>query len=115
MKLTRAIRELVTQIVARDVAAGVELARSLGYSMPKDFAVGVSFVEDGDLTRVRMRLDDASHDAIVRLPHLDGRETLARTDALWSVPGSTSTAKHSSSRSDGSTSILRRVLPQRLP
>jgi hypothetical protein len=83
MKLTRAIRDLVTQIVARDVAAGVELARSIGYSMPKDFAVGVSFVEDGEFTRIWLRLDDVSHDAIVRLPHLDGRQSLTTTDAMW--------------------------------
>jgi hypothetical protein len=83
MKLTAAIRELVTQIVARDVAAGVELARSIGHPMPKDFDVGVRFVEDGDRTRIRMRLDDATHDAIVQLPHLDGRLSIATVDAMW--------------------------------
>jgi hypothetical protein len=83
MKLTTEIKELVTQIVARDVAAGVELARSIGHQMPKDFAVGVRFVEDGERTRVRMRLDDATHDAIVTLPHLDGRLSLVTVDAMW--------------------------------
>jgi hypothetical protein len=83
MKLNHAIRELVTQIVARNVAAGVELARSIGHPMPKDFTIGVRFVEDGEDTRVRMRLDDATYDAIVRLPHLDGRQSLATTDAMW--------------------------------
>jgi len=83
MKLTSAIRELVTQIVARDVAAGVELARSIGHPMPKDFAVGVRFVEDGDRTRIQMRLDDATHDAIVQLPHLDGRLSIVTVDAMW--------------------------------
>jgi hypothetical protein len=83
MKLTTAIRELVTQIVARDVAAGVELARSIGHQMPKDFAVGVRFVEDGDRTLIRMRLDDVTHDAIVQLPHLDGRLSLRTVDAMW--------------------------------
>ena len=83
MKLTAAIRELVTQIVARDVAAGVELARSIGHSMPKDFAVGVRFIEDGDRTRIQMRLDDATHDAIVQLPHLDGRLSIVTVDAMW--------------------------------
>ena len=83
MKLTAAIRELVTQIVARDVAAGVELARSIGHAMPKDFDVGVRFVEDGDRTRIRMRLDDATHDAIVQLPHLDGRLSIVTVDAMW--------------------------------
>jgi hypothetical protein len=83
VKLTAEIKELITQIVARDVAAGVELARSIGHPMPKDFAVGVRFVEDGDCTRVRMRLDDATHDAIVRLPHLDGLQSLATTNAMW--------------------------------
>jgi hypothetical protein len=83
MKLTADIRELVTQIVARDVAAGVELARSIGHAMPKDFAVGVRFVEDGPRTRIRMRLDDATHDSIVELPHLDGRQALTTVDAMW--------------------------------
>jgi hypothetical protein len=83
MKLTPAIHELVTQIVARDVAAGVELARSIGHPMPKDFAVGVRFIEDGARTRIRMRLDDVTHDAIVQLPHLDGLQSLVTTDAMW--------------------------------
>lgn len=83
MKLTASIRELVTQIVARDVAAGVELARSIGHQMPKDFAVGVRFIEDGDQTRIRMRLDDATYDSIVNLPYLDGRISLKTVDAMW--------------------------------
>ena len=83
MKLTADIRELVTQIVARDVAAGVELARSIGHPMPKDFDVGVRFIDDGERTRVRMRLDDATHDSIVQLPHLDGRLPIKTVDAMW--------------------------------
>ena len=83
MKLTLAIRELVTQIVARDVAAGVELARSIGHPMPREFDVGVRFVDDGPRTRVRMRLDDATYDAIVELPHLDGRLSVKRVDEMW--------------------------------
>ena len=83
MKLNATICELVTQIVARDVAAGVELARSIGHPMPKDFDVGVRFVDDGVRTRIRMRLDDATYDAIVYLPHLDGRMSLATCDAMW--------------------------------
>ena len=83
MKLTAEIREFVTQIVARDVAAGVELARSIGHPMPKDFAVGVRFIEDGDRTRIRMRLDDATYDAIVQLPHLDGRLSIVAVDRMW--------------------------------
>jgi hypothetical protein len=85
MKFNSAIRELVTQIVARDVAAGVELARSIGHPMPRDFAVGVRFIEDGECTRVRMRLDDATHDSVVRLPHLDGLQSLVTTDGMWKV------------------------------
>lgn len=83
MKLNAAIRELVTQIIARDVAAGVELARSIGHPMPNDFDVGVRFIDDGDRTRVRMRLDDATHDSIVQLPHLDGRLSLMTVDSMW--------------------------------
>lgn len=85
MKMTADIHNLVTQIVARDVAAGVELARSIGHQMPRDFAVGVRFIEDGESTRVRMRLDDATHDAIVLLPGLDGRLSIVTVDAMWKV------------------------------
>jgi len=87
MKTDAAIRELVTQIVARDVAAGVELARSIGHQMPKDFAVGVRFIEDGPRTRIRMRLDDVTYDAIVQLPHLDGRNgvSIKTVDHMWKV------------------------------
>lgn len=84
MRLTPSIKTLITNIVARDIAAGVELARSLGHKMPKDFDVGVSFLEDGDgRTRIRMRLNDACYDAIVTLPHLDGQLSLQRVDAMW--------------------------------
>ena len=83
MKLTADIRELVTQIVARDVAAGVELARSIGHPMPQAFDVGVRFIEEGAQTRIRMRLDDATHDAIVQLPHLDGRLSIKAVDTMW--------------------------------
>ena len=83
MKMTPNIRELVTQIVVRDVAAGVELARSIGHPMPKDFDVGVRFSEYGDRTRVRMRLDDATYDSIVQLPHLDGQLSIATIDKMW--------------------------------
>lgn len=81
--MTAQIRELATQIIARYVAAGVELARTLGHAMPRDFAVGVRFIEDGHCTRVRMRLDDAEHDAVVLLPRLDGQMSLASVDAMW--------------------------------
>ena len=84
MKLTSPIEAFVTAIVARDVAAGVELARSLGYPMPKDFDVGVRFHEERDgRTRISMRLDDARHDALVWLPYLDGRISNARADTMW--------------------------------
>lgn len=83
MKLNAPICDLVTQIVARDIAAGVELARSIGHPMPKDFTVGVRFVKDGERTRIRMRLDDAIYDSIVTLPHLDGRISIASTDVMW--------------------------------
>jgi hypothetical protein len=79
------IKDLVTQIVARDVAAGVELARSLGHAMPKDFQVGVRFIKDGEKMRVRIRLDDVTYDAIVQLPYLDGRHSLPMVDAMWKV------------------------------
>ena len=51
--------------------------------MPKDFDVGVRFVEDGDRTRIQMRLDAATHDAIVQLPHLDGRLSIVTVESMW--------------------------------
>jgi hypothetical protein len=81
--LTREIETLVTHIVARDVAAGVELARSLGYEMPADFDVGVRFIQDGARTRIRMRLNDVSHDSIVYLPDISGSLPLRRVDEMW--------------------------------
>jgi hypothetical protein len=83
--LTKATEALVTSIIARDVAAGVELARSLGYKMPKEFDVGVTFIHEprnlvGRLPpsappdwpmRIRMRMGDASYDSLVTLPELE--------------------------------------------
>ncbi len=83
------IHNLVTQIVARDVATGVELARSIGHKMPASFDVGVTFMKlgvgrEGVKTRVRIRLDDATYDSIVDLPHLDDRAPSMRVvDAMW--------------------------------
>lgn len=84
MKTDAHIEFMVTQIIARDIAAGVELARSLGYSMPVEFDIGVRFIEDThERTRIRMRLDDAVYDVIVHLPHLDGTLPLRQVDAMW--------------------------------
>jgi hypothetical protein len=82
--LTKATEAIVTNIVARDVAAGVELARSLGYKMPKEFDVGVRFIsEPRNLLvpvsatppdwpmRIRTRMADASYDSLVTLPELE--------------------------------------------
>ena len=86
MKLTPDIEGLITQIVARDVAAGVELARSIGYKMPKDFAVGVRFLayHSGN-TCIRIRLEDATYNSIVQLPDLNGSLSLKTVDAMWKV------------------------------
>ena len=83
MKMTHDIKALVTQIVARDIAAGVELARSMGHRMPAEFDVGVRFLEDGGKTRVRMRMNDATHDAIVSLPDLISAHSLQIVDTMW--------------------------------
>jgi hypothetical protein len=83
--LTKATEAIVTNIIARDVAAGVELVRSLGYKMPVEFDVGVRFISeprkligripDGSLPdwpmRIRMRMADVTHDALVMLPELE--------------------------------------------
>lgn len=83
MRTTPEIENLVTQVLARDIAAGVELARSLGYVMPTDFTIGIKFMFAGSRTRVRMRLDDVTHDSFVMLPDLNGRQSLPETDRLW--------------------------------
>lgn len=80
---TPVIEALMTQIIARDIAAGVELARSLGHRMPSDFDVGVRFIADGRITRIRMRLDDVTYDSIVELPDLEGRQSLQITAVMW--------------------------------
>ena len=84
--LTKATEAIITNIVARDVAAGVELARSLGYKMSAEFDVGVTFLHEprnlvGRLPpggpppdwplRIRMRMVDATYDSRVTLPELD--------------------------------------------
>jgi hypothetical protein len=79
------IESLMTQIIARDIAAGVELARSLGHCMPAAFDVGVRFIAAGEVTRIRMRLDDVTYDSIVRLPDLEGHQSLRVTAAMWEV------------------------------
>jgi hypothetical protein len=100
--LTKTTEAIVTNIIARDVAAGVELARSLGYKMLKDFDVGVRFIYEpriliGHLLptppdwpmRIRMRMADASYDTLVVLPELDqprsGRFRISTADvaAKW--------------------------------
>lgn len=83
MKMTASIESLVTHIVARDIAAGVELARSMGYLMPHDYEIGVRFIADGQPTRIRMRLNDVTYDSLVTLPDLDGRMSLRKVDEMW--------------------------------
>jgi hypothetical protein len=75
----------MTQIIARDVAAGVEFARSLGFRLPADFDIGVRFIDDGARTRIRMRLNDATYDSIVKLPDLDGNQPLRVIATMWEV------------------------------
>ncbi len=80
--------ELITQIVARDVALGVEMARSIGHRMPVEYDVGFSKrVENldrtGIKTRITLRLDDARHDVLVLVPYLDGRSTMRDVDEKW--------------------------------
>ena len=89
--LTKAIEALITNIVARDVAAGVELARSLGYKMPKEFDVGVRFIGEprklkgyfsgeppDHPMRIRMRLADVTYDSLVTLPELEESSSWGR-------------------------------------
>ena len=101
---TKATEAMITNIIARDVAAGVELARSLGYKMPKEFDVGVTIIhEPRNLVghflptppdwpvRIRMRMADASYDSRVTLPEIEqlrwGRYSISLADvsAKWEV------------------------------
>lgn len=80
--------ELITHIVARDVAYGVEMARSIGHRMPIEYDVGFSKrIENLDQAGIRMRitlrLDDARHDVLVLVPYLDNRSTMREVDEKW--------------------------------
>lgn len=71
------IESIMTHILARDVAAGVEMARSLGYVMPANFDIGIKFQQTergyGDCVpyRVTLRLNDAHYSSLVALPNFD--------------------------------------------
>lgn len=84
--------ELLAQIIARDVACGVEMARSIGHRMPLEYDVGFTRKSLmigrlpgalGVQTVITLRLDDATYDVRVLVPYLDGRTTLAQVDELW--------------------------------
>lgn len=86
--MTNDILDLVTQIVARDVSTGVEMARSIGHKMPKNFTIGVRIAgvtpgKNGEVTRVRIRLDDVFYDSILTVPFMDGRMSLGKVDMMW--------------------------------
>lgn len=66
--MTNDILDLVTQIVARDVSTGVEMARSIGHKMPKNFAIGVRIAgvtpgKNGEVTRVASGVRETSTEA----------------------------------------------------
>jgi hypothetical protein len=79
---------LLAHIIARDVAYGVEMARSIGHRMPVEYDVGFSGrmeqpLSTGIATRIRLRLDDAIYEVPVIVPYLDGRTTIQQVDRLW--------------------------------
>ena len=86
--MTNDILDLVTQIVARDVSTGVEIWRSIGHKMPKNFSIGVRIAgvtpgKNGEVTRVRIRLDDVFYDSILTVPFMDGRMSMDKVDVMW--------------------------------
>ncbi len=85
--LSKGHEAIVIQIVARDVVVGVEMARSLGYPMPKDFNVGFQITNCEDLktgqkTRITLRLDDVTYNSILLLPYLNGLHSMPMVDRL---------------------------------
>ena len=79
--------DLLASIVARDVSFGVEMARSLGFTMPKHFAVGLSLVTSNYERRgfrrcYRIRLDDVTAKSTILWPHDDGTVPMRIVDQL---------------------------------
>ncbi|MGH7684792.1 MAG: hypothetical protein ACREMT_10640 [Vulcanimicrobiaceae bacterium] len=67
------VSNLVAQIVARDVGAGVEMARSLGYKMPTEYDVGFlivsrELIKGASKVIIRIRLDDVTYDSGIIWP-----------------------------------------------
>ena len=82
--------ELATMIIARDVAAGFELAKSLGYKVPKSYDVGVTIVHriarpKGEACRVRIRVDDVFLDSTIIWPDLYGRCSMRECSEMSNI------------------------------
>jgi hypothetical protein len=69
--MTPTVLTVITKMIAQDVAAGVEMARSLGHKMPTSFDVGVKVVscvqrpKHEEIT-LQIRLDDATLNSYFR-------------------------------------------------
>lgn len=93
VKPNASIMDLVHQIVARDVARGFELARSLGYQVPKEYDVGLKYKPagrpvkglhaDGQWYLFTIRVSEVRRDVRVYLPEFNGRQSLRRVSDLW--------------------------------
>jgi hypothetical protein len=80
--------KILSHIIARDVAYGVEMARSIGHKMPREYDVGYSKrierrTGTGMGVRVKLRLDDATYEVPVFVPHLDSRCTMLELSEAW--------------------------------
>lgn len=79
---------LLAYIIARYVAHGVEMARSIGHQMPREYDVGYSkrvIVRHraGMDVKVKLRLDDASYEVAVLVPYLDERSSIVELNQRW--------------------------------
>ena len=82
--------ELATMIIARDVAAGFELAKSLGYKVPKSYDVGVSVIRriprpKSEACTIRIRVEDVFLDTTIIWPHLDGRCSMRECSEMSNI------------------------------
>jgi hypothetical protein len=83
--------DVLAEIVARHVATGVEMAKSIGHKMPQHYDVGFKLVDydhsissaTGTQTRFRIRMADVTYDSVVIVPHFDGRIPLRLVSSMW--------------------------------
>lgn len=80
--------DLVHQILAREATRAFELARGLGFDMPREFDCGMRYIvegreREGERVRFHLRAADAVVRVVVLLPSFNRRMSLNRVDVLW--------------------------------